>query len=88
MAPQFQQDEEGVDGCVCDVKFNQSDALSDSELPPASGGVQAAVEKRGDEDSIDGCDVKFNANQLITDQELPAAAGGVQKAGSSAGGLR
>ena len=88
MAPQFQQDEGGVDGCVCDVKFNQSDALPDSELPPASGGVQAAAEKRGDEDRIDGCDVKFNANQLTTDQELPAAAGGVQKAGSSAGGLR
>lgn len=71
MVPQFQHDEDR-DGCVCDVKFNQSDALPDSELPPASEGVQAAVETRGDEDRVDGCDVEFNANQLTTDQELPA----------------
>ena len=85
MAPQFQGDDDRVDGCVCDVKFNRSDALSDSELPQASGGVKAAVEKRDDEDGIDGCDVKFNTNQLTTDRELPAAAGGVQKAGLSRG---
>src|SRR5882757_2205648 len=79
---QFQKNEESVDGCVCDIELNQSEALSDAELPPTSGGVQAAVENRDNEDSFDGCGLAFNADILTTDRELPAAAGGVQKAGS------
>ena len=73
----LQEEEDHVDGCLCGVEFNQSDALADADLPPAAGGVQAAVEERGDEDSIDGCDADFNNSDVTTDRELPVATGGV-----------
>lgn len=76
-APQFHEDEDRVDGCICNLEFDESDALSDGDLPPAAGGVQTAVESHDDEEGIDGCDVDFNADGVTTDEELPAAAGGV-----------
>jgi hypothetical protein len=70
------EDEDQIDGCLCGVEFN-SDALADADLPPAAGGVQAAVEEHRDEDEVDGCDVRSNGNDVTTDRELPVAAGGV-----------
>lgn len=76
-APGFHEDEDRLDGCLCDVEFNETDATSDRDLPPAAGGVQAAVDKHGDEDGVDGCAVGFNGSDATTDRELPIAAGGV-----------
>jgi hypothetical protein len=78
--PHVHEDEDQIDGCTCDVEFDQSDALSDVELPPAAGGVQAARQGLGDEDAIDGCDVDFNSPDVTTDEELPITAGGVLEA--------
>lgn len=75
--PHVHEDEDRVDGCLCDVKFNEGDAVSDKDLPPAAGGVQAAAEKHDDEDGVDGCDVDVDSNDVTTDAELPVAAGGV-----------
>lgn len=72
-APYVHEDEDHVDGCTCNVEFDESDALSDTELPLAAGGVQAADE----EDGIDGCDVDFNGTDATTDEELPIAVGGM-----------
>jgi hypothetical protein len=71
------EDEDQVDGCTSDVEFDESDALSDTELPLAAGGVQAADEEHGDEDGIDGCDADFNGTDATTDKELPIAVGGM-----------
>lgn len=76
-APHVHEDEDHVDGCTCDVEFDESDALSDTELPLAAGGVQAADEEHDDEDSIDGCDADFNGTDATTDKELPVAVGGM-----------
>ncbi len=63
--PHVHEDEDRVDSCLCGVKFNQSDAVSDTDLPPAAGGVQAAVGKHDDEDGVDGCDVDFKGNDGV-----------------------
>jgi hypothetical protein len=76
-APHPHEDEDRDDGCLSDVEFNESDALSDTDLPSSAGGVQAAIEEHDDEDGIDGCDVEFNSNEVTTDEELPVAAGGI-----------
>jgi hypothetical protein len=75
--PHVHEDEDRVDSCLCGVKFNESDAVSDTDLPPAAGGVQAAVDKHDNEDGVDGCNVDFNGNDVTTDRELPVASGGV-----------
>jgi hypothetical protein len=72
-APHVHEDEDHVDGCTSNVEFDERDALSDTELPLAAGGVQAADE----EDGIDGCDVDFNGTDATTDEELPIAVGGM-----------
>jgi hypothetical protein len=75
-APHFHEDED-VDSCICDIEFNAIDHVFDADLPPAAGGVQAAVEEHDNEDDIDGCLVDFNIDEVTTDEELPIAAGGV-----------
>jgi hypothetical protein len=75
-APRLQGDEDVADGCFCDIEFDERNAVCDRDLPPAAGGVQAAIEKHGDEDRIDGCDVDFNTNDVTMDWELPVATGG------------
>jgi len=42
------------------MEFDESEAISDTDLPPSAGGVQAADETRDDEDGIDGSDVEFD----------------------------
>ena len=75
--PHVHEDEDQIDSCTCGIEFDESDAFSDAELPPAAGGVQAAGEEPGDEDGIDGCDVDFNGPDVTPDDELPIAVGGV-----------
>lgn len=81
--PHVHEDEDQIDSCTCDIEFDESDALSDVELPPAAGGVQTAREELADEDGIDGCDVDFNGPDMTTDEELPITGGGVLEAARS-----
>lgn len=76
-APHFHEHEDAVDGCISDIKIREDDAISNIELPPATGGVHSVVEGQDDQDSIDGCDIDFNVNDVTRDAELPAAAGGM-----------
>ena len=77
--PHFHEDEEGVDGCLCNVEFDESEVVADADLPPVAGGVHTDLEKFDNEDAIDGCDLDLDPNDLTTDQELPIAVGGVFK---------
>jgi hypothetical protein len=78
--PHVHEDDDQTDSCPCDVEFDQSDALSDVELPPVAGGVQTTREELADEDRIDGCDLDFNGPDVTTDEELPITGGGALEA--------
>ena len=77
MADIVQYDEDAVDNCLCDIKLDKAEIVADADLPPSAGGVEAAAEEYGNEDSVDGCDVDFKTDDPIADEELPAATGGV-----------
>ena len=78
-ASHFHEDEEDIDGCLCNVEFDENEVLADADLPPVTGGVHAAIEKFDNEDAIDGCDLDLDPNEVTTDRELPIAVGGVFK---------
>lgn len=67
---------EHTDGC--DLDFT-ADVTRDADLPPASGGVQRALESRESAapDDADGCELDFATAVLTHDAELPVTTGGV-----------
>ena len=69
--------ENHIDGCLCDLEIDESDLISDAELPATSGGVEPGRADFEDDADIDGCDVDFDRPDITPDEELPVATGGV-----------
>ena len=70
-------DGEDEDACICGMEHIADETTSDEELPPASGGIEAAKEEHQDnEDDLDGCELDFTATEQTNDEELPMAVGG------------
>jgi len=69
--------EDHIDACVCDIAVSDSEAMPDSELPVAQGGVEARAMPDGAGEEIDGCDVEFTEADALADEELPTAVGGI-----------
>ena len=69
--------DEDPDGCLCDIQISANDAVTDADLPEATGGVEAANATAGGEET-DGCDVDFEDGQPTGDENLPEARGGVE----------
>jgi hypothetical protein len=75
--PLVPDDDQDADDCICGMEHLEDEATSDEELPPASGGIEAAENGPQDnEDDVDGCELDFTAAEQTDDQELPAAIGG------------
>jgi hypothetical protein len=74
--PGIDEDDDHVDGCVCDLERDDGEATLDVELPAATGGVEAP--SHGDAESVDDVgDVEIDEAEVTTDEELPVAIGGV-----------
>jgi hypothetical protein len=69
--------DEEADDCICGVEHLAEEATSDTDLPPASGGIEPEAEPQDSEDDVDGCELDFTIADQTSDEELPAAAGGV-----------
>lgn len=70
-------DDEDEDGCMCGMEHLEDEVTADGELPPSSGGIEAAEdEPPHDDDDVDGCELDFTAVEQTGDEELPEAVGG------------
>ena len=68
--PHSLEHEEELDGCMCDLALEAAEAVSDQELPPATGGLQRAPAIRAEAGDSEEA-------EATTDERLPMARGGV-----------
>ena len=70
-------DDEDTDNCLCGLEHLEDEAISDEELPPASGGIETSEQEQSDDETdLDGCELDFTLADPTGDDELPAAVGG------------
>jgi hypothetical protein len=70
--------EDDTDGCLCNIKFDDLDAVDDRDLPAAAGGVGIIADAGGDDGGESkGADFQFSDLDMTPDEDLPPAAGGI-----------
>ncbi|HUI95803.1 MAG TPA: hypothetical protein VLX44_08640 [Xanthobacteraceae bacterium] len=70
-------DDEDEDSCICGMEHLEDEVTADEELPPSTGGIEAAEDEPSrNDDDVDGCGLDFTAIEQTGDEELPEAVGG------------
>jgi hypothetical protein len=75
--PPKPDDENDIDGCACGAGIPSGEAVPDSDLPAATGGVAVLAKPGADEDHVDGCLIGAQHGDITSDEDLPASSGGV-----------
>jgi hypothetical protein len=71
----FHENDDGVDGCICEFEFDESDVLAGADVPPTA--YKQWSGNTGGPGSIEGCDADFDAHEVTINQKPLITAGGV-----------